>query len=52
MTDPIPAPATDCLPATDAAKPFDPHALPPLRDVIARFELGAKKSLGRISCST
>lgn len=26
---------------------FDPHALPPLRDVIARFGLDAKKSLGQ-----
>jgi len=43
MTDPIPVPAPDFA----AAKPFDPHALPPLRDVIARFELGAKKSLGQ-----
>jgi 16S rRNA (adenine1518-N6/adenine1519-N6)-dimethyltransferase len=26
---------------------FDPHALPPLRDVIARFGLDAKKALGQ-----
>ncbi|WP_448187254.1 16S rRNA (adenine(1518)-N(6)/adenine(1519)-N(6))-dimethyltransferase RsmA [Azospirillum sp. sgz301742] len=29
------------------AAPFDPHSLPPLRDVIARFGLGAKRSLGQ-----
>ncbi|HYG85878.1 MAG TPA: 16S rRNA (adenine(1518)-N(6)/adenine(1519)-N(6))-dimethyltransferase RsmA [Azospirillum sp.] len=27
--------------------PFDPHSLPPLRDVIARFGLGARKALGQ-----
>ena len=29
------------------AAPFDPHSLPPLRDVIARFGLAAKKALGQ-----
>ncbi|WP_431859625.1 16S rRNA (adenine(1518)-N(6)/adenine(1519)-N(6))-dimethyltransferase RsmA [Azospirillum sp.] len=29
------------------AAPFDPHSLPPLRDVIARFGLGARKALGQ-----
>ncbi len=29
------------------AAPFDPHSLPPLRDVIARFDLGARKALGQ-----
>jgi len=43
--DPTAMPATDPTPASPP--PFDPHALPPLRDVIARFELGAKKSLGQ-----
>jgi 16S rRNA (adenine1518-N6/adenine1519-N6)-dimethyltransferase len=29
------------------APAFDPRALPPLRDVIARYELGARKALGQ-----
>jgi len=29
------------------AASFDPHSLPPLRDVIARFGLGARKALGQ-----
>ncbi|MBP2314767.1 16S rRNA (adenine(1518)-N(6)/adenine(1519)-N(6))-dimethyltransferase RsmA [Azospirillum soli] len=32
---------------TDADSAFDPHALPPLRDVIARFGLDARKALGQ-----
>ena len=43
MTDPISAPT----PSTSAPAAFDPHALPPLRDVIARFGLEARKSLGQ-----
>ncbi len=39
MTDPTALPAP--------APTFDPHALPPLREVIARFGLDAKKSLGQ-----
>lgn len=39
MTDPTALPAP--------APTFDPHALPPLREVIARFGLDAKKSMGQ-----
>ncbi|MFD1627908.1 16S rRNA (adenine(1518)-N(6)/adenine(1519)-N(6))-dimethyltransferase RsmA [Azospirillum griseum] len=37
---------TTDLPPPSAPR-FDPHALPPLREVIARFGLDAKKSLGQ-----
>ncbi|WP_029006977.1 16S rRNA (adenine(1518)-N(6)/adenine(1519)-N(6))-dimethyltransferase RsmA [Azospirillum halopraeferens] len=33
--------------AASAPHSFDPHALPPLRDVIARFGLDARKALGQ-----
>ena len=45
MTDPITAPSASAPAVAPAA--FDPHALPPLRDVIARFGLEARKSLGQ-----
>ncbi len=45
MTDQTAVP-TDAS-AAPAVPAFDPQALPPLREVIARFDLGAKKSLGQ-----
>ncbi|MBP2294426.1 16S rRNA (adenine(1518)-N(6)/adenine(1519)-N(6))-dimethyltransferase RsmA [Azospirillum rugosum] len=38
---------TDAAPTNDSAAPFDPQALPPLREVIARFGLDARKALGQ-----